>query len=248
MSAPRTVINGKRYDTGKAIRIGHYEHSYRNQFDWYHEELYQKKRTGEFFIHGAGNAASKYAKRHGYNETGPGERFVPLSDTEAREWLEAYRPDLVETYFEVEDGDADSDEPVIRFSAQVTVGEKIYWTKAAGGIVRNQDGQEVGAGLVPGARPPLLTRTGDPRELLALVKSELAGKPVEPVGTFTEPAPYRVSATGKIKLNGRDVRMVEVYRLTDGTYRHAGVVPVPASTPKGKLLETAVELLGRDES
>jgi len=72
----KKVINHKVYDTETAKKRGEHEpNPYRNDFSWYCETLYQKK-TGEFFLHGDGNAASPYIK--------------PLTYEEAQKWAEKH--------------------------------------------------------------------------------------------------------------------------------------------------------------
>ena len=86
----KKIIDGKKYDTETARFLGSYEYSYRSQFEWYREDLYQKK-TGEFFIYGEGHAASKYAVSEGRNcGWSGGEKIIPMSADSAREWAEKY--------------------------------------------------------------------------------------------------------------------------------------------------------------
>ena len=81
----KAIINGKKYDTETAEFIGNAS-AYPSTFNWYDEDLYQK-RTGEFFLYGEGNAASKYS-RHDGNTSLPGSGFIPLTQEKAREWCE----------------------------------------------------------------------------------------------------------------------------------------------------------------
>ena len=84
----KKIINGKLYDTETAKFLANYDNGkgYSN-FGWVTECLYRKK-TGEFFLHGQGGAASKYAKSVGLNSWEEGERIMPLSYDEARKWAE----------------------------------------------------------------------------------------------------------------------------------------------------------------
>lgn len=83
----KKIIDGKVYNTETAKECGEYSNiPYVTDFHYYCETLYQKK-TGEFFIFGEGNAASKYCKYIGTASTG-GCRIVPLTYDEAREWAE----------------------------------------------------------------------------------------------------------------------------------------------------------------
>ena len=86
----KKIINGKVYDTATAKKCGEYEpNPYRSDFNWYCEELYQKK-TGEFFLYGEGNAASPYSKSCGQNEWCGSESIKPLTYAEAQCWAEKH--------------------------------------------------------------------------------------------------------------------------------------------------------------
>lgn len=85
----KKIINNLLYNTETATYIGEYEpNPYQNDFHYFCETLYKKK-TGEFFLFGEGNAASKYCEYVGNSSTG-GHRIVPLSYEEAREWVESH--------------------------------------------------------------------------------------------------------------------------------------------------------------
>lgn len=94
----KLIINSKLYDTETSELIGTYEYSNSSDFHWYKEELYQKK-TGEFFLYGHGGALSKYSEFIDCNNWTSGEDIIPLSDSEARDWLEKYSD--AETYIKV---------------------------------------------------------------------------------------------------------------------------------------------------
>lgn len=84
----KKIINNKRYDTNTAKKVAEYDNdTARSDFNFYHEDLYQK-RTGEFFLYGQGNAASKYAERVFPDGWTSGEKIIPLTVDEAREWAE----------------------------------------------------------------------------------------------------------------------------------------------------------------
>lgn len=86
----KKIINGKKYDTDTAQKVGWWGAEYAvNDFYFYEETLY-RKRTGEFFLHGSGNAASKYAKRVEMNTWAGGEEIIPLTYDAAREWAEEH--------------------------------------------------------------------------------------------------------------------------------------------------------------
>lgn len=82
----KKIINGKKYDTETAKCVGDWDNGCCGDFNFVEERLFRKK-TGEFFIHGEGGAASEYAERciDGY---GYGEKIIPISEDEAKEWAE----------------------------------------------------------------------------------------------------------------------------------------------------------------
>lgn len=97
----KKIIGGKRYDTDTAKGIGCDGYSNRRNFGFWEETLYQK-RTGEFFLHGVGGPASKYAETIGQNEWSGGEKIMPLDYESAREWAEEHLDaDEYEKIFEV---------------------------------------------------------------------------------------------------------------------------------------------------
>lgn len=85
----KKVIRNKVYDTDTAQKLGEWDNGhYTNDFGYCAETLY-RKRTGEFFIHGEGHAMSKYASHSG-NSSGWGEKIIPLTYDEARQWAEKH--------------------------------------------------------------------------------------------------------------------------------------------------------------
>ena len=83
----KKVINGKRYDTSTAKLVGKYSKDCSvTDFPWYMEELYRKS-TGEYFLYGEGNAASRYAVQS-YGMWGAGSAITPMSYDDARKWAE----------------------------------------------------------------------------------------------------------------------------------------------------------------
>lgn len=86
----KKVIKGKVYDTETAQRLAEYApNPYRSDFHYFCETLYRKK-TGTFFLHGEGNAASKYAISCGQHEWCGGEKIIPLTYAEAQAWAEEH--------------------------------------------------------------------------------------------------------------------------------------------------------------
>ena len=93
------TIDGKEYDTDTAKCVGSYKNTpYHNDANFYEEMLYRKK-TGEFFLYGQGNTASKYAEVRADRMRSPGEIIIPLTEDEAKNWVEQYGD--VDTYIEL---------------------------------------------------------------------------------------------------------------------------------------------------
>lgn len=85
----KKIINGKVYDTDKARELGSDSYSNPRDFSHWSETLYVK-RTGEFFLHGEGGPASRYAERVEQNMWSGGEQLIPLTYDKAREWAEEH--------------------------------------------------------------------------------------------------------------------------------------------------------------
>ena len=94
----KKIINGKMYNTETAEKLTSWEHSYRSQVDWYEEMLYKKK-TGEYFLYGNGNAGSKYARETSQNCYSPDETIIPITESTARRLVE--RNASVEEYIRI---------------------------------------------------------------------------------------------------------------------------------------------------
>lgn len=86
----KKIIKNKLYDTDTAQRLGEYApNPDQGNFSYFCETIYRKK-TGEFFLHGEGNAASKYAHPCGQNEWCGGEKIIPLTYEDAQAWAEEH--------------------------------------------------------------------------------------------------------------------------------------------------------------
>lgn len=88
----KKVIRGRLYDTEKAVLVGEFydEAMPGDDLAYYREELY-RKRTGEYFLYGTGNAGSKYSVWHGNTASGS-EKIIPLTYQQAQEWAEENLP------------------------------------------------------------------------------------------------------------------------------------------------------------
>ena len=127
----KKIINGRRYDTNSAKEVGYTSYSYPSDFNHWKETLYRKN-TGEFFLHGEGGPASRYAEPNGLNSWSGGERIMPLSIEEAQEWAEKYLDgDEYEKIF----GDVEENgKKVVTFSLPESVIEQIKRNAAATGM------------------------------------------------------------------------------------------------------------------
>ena len=120
----KKVIRGRLYDTEKAVLIGEFydEAKPGDDLDFYIEELY-KKRTGEYFLYGRGNAGSKYSVWHGNTASGS-EKIIPLTYQQAQEWAEENLPRAV---YENEFGipERNDDKTIISFNLKIGNVEKL---------------------------------------------------------------------------------------------------------------------------
>lgn len=113
----KKIINGKRYDTETAEEIGFWrtERSV-TDFSCCEETLY-RKRTGEFFLYGEGGPSSPYAHAS-YGMMGAGAAIVPLTDDEAKTWVEQkLDADTYEALFPVEEENVASIESGARLAS-----------------------------------------------------------------------------------------------------------------------------------
>lgn len=95
----KRIIDGTRYDTGKAACVDDWGNCLpQSDFGYCAEWLYRTA-SGNWFLHGEGGAMSPYACRSG-DSTGFGETIQPMTPEEALTWLEAKGdPATIEKYF-----------------------------------------------------------------------------------------------------------------------------------------------------
>lgn len=86
----KRIINGKLYDTETAREVGAWDNGLGSSDFGLVEETLYRKRTGEYFLHGWGGAASRYAKQVGTSTWGAGAEITPMTYDEAREWAEGH--------------------------------------------------------------------------------------------------------------------------------------------------------------
>ncbi len=85
----KSIINGKRFDTDKAVVIGgaSYGHGV-NDFNWWSATLYRTPRAGRYFLAGEGGGLTRFRRSLDGNGFTRGERLIPMTDRAALEWAE----------------------------------------------------------------------------------------------------------------------------------------------------------------
>lgn len=120
----KKVIRGRLYDTEKAVLVGEFydEAMPEEDLSFYREELY-RKRTGEYFLYGIGNAGSKYSVWRGSTASGT-EKIIPFSYQQAKEWAEENLPRAV---YENEFGipERNDDKTIMSFNLKIGNIEKL---------------------------------------------------------------------------------------------------------------------------
>lgn len=129
----KKIIKGRKYDTETAKEMASWSDglSFRD-FTHVEEVLYQK-RTGEFFLHGAGGPSTRYAVPTGQNSWSGGEKIIPLTWESAREWAEEHldADDYEEIFGEVSEDDSRT---VVTLSLSVGALEKAKRSAAQAGM------------------------------------------------------------------------------------------------------------------
>ena len=133
----KKVLNGKLYDTDKAQRLANWENIQDcRSFNHLEETLY-RKRTGEYFLHGCGEARTKYAKRYEDNMWGHGEDIIPVSVENARSWAEEHldADDYEKIFGPVSE---DEEDILITFKASATQDRKLADMAAERGTSKSE--------------------------------------------------------------------------------------------------------------
>jgi hypothetical protein len=95
----RKVIEGKAYDTETATFLAEASGGgYSNDFSHWEELLYRTPR-GRLFVAGNGGALSRWSEAVGQNSWTGGSGIRPLSEGEARQWVETNSNSSFETIF-----------------------------------------------------------------------------------------------------------------------------------------------------
>lgn len=85
----KSIINGKRYDTEKAVVIGDASSGHgHSDFKWWVATLYKTPRAGQFFLSGEGGPMTLFKRSHPDGGWGYGGGIIPLTDNDALEWAE----------------------------------------------------------------------------------------------------------------------------------------------------------------
>lgn len=99
----KAIINGLRYDTDKAIRVGGCDNPHVESvtdFSYWSADLYMTPRSHRYFIAGEGGPMTMFRTTTGQNSWSSGAKIIPMSKKEAFEWAETYlNSDIVEKHF-----------------------------------------------------------------------------------------------------------------------------------------------------
>ena len=127
----KKIIEGKKYDTETAQKCGAKKYGNYGDIKFIWETLY-KKRTGEFFLHCEGGAATKYGEKVGTNAWESGELIDPLSYEEAMDWAEE---NLSGDEYEMIFGEVPEDDSTSVLSARIATStiEKLKRFQSASG-------------------------------------------------------------------------------------------------------------------
>jgi hypothetical protein len=93
----KRIIDGVTYDTSTATELCKYENTAVHCTDfYYYEETLYRTRSSKYFLLGEGAACSPYSEPYGSNGRTGANKIVPLTEEEARKWLEKFNaPDEI---------------------------------------------------------------------------------------------------------------------------------------------------------
>lgn len=96
----KAIINGKRYDTDRAIKIGQASHCNIGDFRYYCETLYRTPLSGAYFLAGEGGPMTRWAKSTGTDSWCGGAGIIQMTTKAALLWAEAnLTTDEIEEHF-----------------------------------------------------------------------------------------------------------------------------------------------------
>ena len=95
----KAIIDGKRYNTETATKIGEASFGARTDFKAWEASLFRTPR-GNYFLAGRGGPMSPFSQRLSDGSYTSSSRIIPLTEQEAKEWAEKYLDDaIVEKFF-----------------------------------------------------------------------------------------------------------------------------------------------------
>ncbi len=87
----KTAINGFRYNTDTAIKVGSYETPLqRTDLSYWRATLYMTSVACRYFLVGYGQKMTRFATELGKHAWSDGTVLVPLSNEAAEEWIGSY--------------------------------------------------------------------------------------------------------------------------------------------------------------
>ena len=97
----KAVVNGYRYNTKHAVKIGTYKTPEpESNFCHWEATLYKTRNIGNYFLVGSGMHMTRFGTASGKHVWEPGEALTPMTRETAREWAEAYlAPDIFREEF-----------------------------------------------------------------------------------------------------------------------------------------------------
>lgn len=95
----KSIVAGKLYDTKTAVQVTSFHH-YPNEHYYSLEECLYQNKSGKFFLTGEGMGGTPYGYKQDHNgEYVRGHVLLPLTDEQAKKWLEIR--DLVDEFITI---------------------------------------------------------------------------------------------------------------------------------------------------
>ncbi|MDO9491268.1 hypothetical protein [Acetobacterium sp.] len=105
------VIKNKLYNTQSATQLADWDNGYPRMDPLYVKENLYIKKTGEYFIHAYGGAATQYAEQSGNNQFTAGEILLPITFEEAENWAkEKLQVEVYDKIFGINPGTENKEE------------------------------------------------------------------------------------------------------------------------------------------
>lgn len=198
------IINGKRYDTNTATKIGLYDNRLAtSDCKWYRETL-MVKRTGEYFLVGQGGPMSIYAERVD-NTTSGGVKIIPLSVENAKKWAEGH---LTAVEYEEKFPTASEDN-----DTRYRIGANIRVARECAGLTQTELAELLGTGQSVVAR---YERGGmDPNAMRIYQIADALGIHAQDLVTDTGNETIFIGRGVVLSTNGRSLFLTYDYFATD---------------------------------